>query len=57
MELILKHSMRHKKCAMWSTPYDHFLMPYGVHHVVTIYCLMEYSIRSLWSLHFHMIYH
>ena len=49
MELILKHSIRHQKCAWWSTPYGHYLMPYGVLHTVTIYCLMEYSIWSLWS--------
>ena len=54
MELILKHSIRHQKCARWSTPYGHYLMPYGVLHTVTIYCLMEYSIWSLWSSHFHV---
>ena len=42
--------------ALWSTPYGHFLMPYGVLHVVTISCHMEYSIWSLWSSYSHVQY-
>ena len=43
--------------AIWSTPCGHYFLPYGVLHVVTIFCHMEYSMWSFWSSYSHVSIH
>ena len=50
VKLILKHSIRYDKSAIWSTPYGSNSRPYGVLHKALKTSLMELFIfLSLWS--------